>query len=46
MRRILAVLLGGLVVSLLSCSFIWAQATAQDQWDREGIKVGAVLPGA
>ena len=29
MRRIPFVVLGGLVISLLSCSFIWAQATAQ-----------------
>src|SRR4051794_6817256 len=44
MRRILHVVLGGLVISLLSCSFIWAQATAQISGTVKD-QTGAVLPG-
>ena len=44
MRRIFIVVLGGLVISLLSCSFIWAQATAQISGTVKD-QSGAVLPG-
>src|SRR5438094_10664766 len=44
MRRILNIVLNGFVISLLSCSSIWAQATAQISGTVKD-QSGAVLPG-
>jgi carboxypeptidase family protein len=44
MKRILHVVLGGLVIPVLGCSFIWAQATAQISGTVKD-QTGAVLPG-
>src|SRR5262245_5495841 len=44
MRRVFYVVLGGLIISVLSCSFIWAQATAQITGTVKD-QTGAVLPG-
>jgi hypothetical protein len=44
MRRVLCVVFGGLFISLLSCSSVWAQATAQISGTAKD-QSGAVLPG-
>ena len=44
MRRVLSVLLGGLFICALSCSSVWAQATAQISGTARD-QSGAVLPG-
>src|SRR5439155_8449154 len=44
MRRVLGVVLGGLVISVLNCSLVWAQATAQISGTARD-QSGAVLPG-
>src|SRR5436189_1583910 len=44
MRRVLSGLLGGLFICVLSCSSVWAQATAQISGTARD-QSGAVLPG-
>src|SRR5262249_24141995 len=44
MRRVLSILLGGLFICALSCSSVWAQATAQISGTARD-QSGAVLPG-
>src|SRR5262245_46683257 len=44
MRRVVSVLLGGLFIAALSCSSLWAQATAQISGTAKD-QSGAVLPG-
>ena len=44
MRRALGVVLGGLFIAVLSCSSVWAQATAQISGTARD-QSGAVLPG-
>src|SRR5262245_10561014 len=44
MRRVVSVLIGGLFISVLSCSSVWAQATAQISGTARD-QSGAVLPG-
>src|SRR5438132_5246289 len=44
MRRVLAVVVGGLFTAVLSCSLVWAQATAQISGTARD-QSGAVLPG-